>query len=173
MYVAIWFWIATILTIALLHIFNSLALPVSWMKSYSIYAGLYDANIQWWYGHNAVGFLLTTPILGLMYYFLPKQAGRPIFSHRLSIVHFWSLIFLYMWAGPHHLIYSPLPDWAQTLGTGVLDHADPAVVGRHAERPAHDARRLGQGAHRSDPQDVRGGHHLLRHEHLRRPDDGA
>ena len=117
MYVAIWFWIATILTIALLHIFNSLARPVSWMKSYSIYAGLHDANIQWWYGHNAVGFLLTTPILGMMYYFLPKQAERPIFSHRLSIVHFWSLIFLYMWAGPHHLIYSPLPDWAQTLGT--------------------------------------------------------
>jgi cytochrome c oxidase cbb3-type subunit 1 len=117
MYVAIWFWIATVLTIAMLHIFNSLALPVSWMKSYSIYAGVHDANIQWWYGHNAVGFLLTTPILGLMYYFLPKQIGRPIFSHRLSIVHFWSLIFLYMWAGPHHLIYSPLPDWAQTLGT--------------------------------------------------------
>jgi cytochrome c oxidase cbb3-type subunit 1 len=117
MYVAIWFWIATILTIALLHIFNSMALPVSWMKSYSAYAGVHDANIQWWYGHNAVGFLLTTPILGLMYYFLPKQADRPIFSHRLSIVHFWSLIFIYMWAGPHHLIYSPLPDWAQTFGT--------------------------------------------------------
>ena len=117
LYVAIWFWIATILTIAMLHIFNSLEIPVSMWKSYSIYAGIHDANIQWWYGHNAVGFLLTTPILGLMYYFLPKQAGRPIFSHRLSIVHFWSLIFLYMWAGPHHLIYSPLPDWAQTLGT--------------------------------------------------------
>ncbi len=116
LYAAVWFWIATILTIAMLHIANSAALPVSWMKSYSAYAGVYDANIQWWYGHNAVGFLLTTPILGLMYYFLPKQAGRPIYSHRLSILHFWSLIFIYIWAGPHHLIYSPLPDWAQTFG---------------------------------------------------------
>jgi cytochrome c oxidase cbb3-type subunit I/II len=115
-YAAIWFWIATILTIAMLHVVNSLALPVSWMKSYSLYAGVNDANIQWWYGHNAVGFLLTTPILGLMYYYLPKQAGRPIYSHRLSILHFWSLIFIYIWAGPHHLIYSPLPDWAQTFG---------------------------------------------------------
>jgi cbb3-type cytochrome c oxidase subunit I len=116
LYAAIWFWIATILTIAMLHIANSAALPVSWLKSYSAYAGVYDANIQWWYGHNAVGFLLTTPILGLMYYFLPKQAERPIYSHRLSILHFWSLIFIYIWAGPHHLIYSPLPDWAQTFG---------------------------------------------------------
>jgi len=116
MYAAIWFWIATILTIAMLHIVNKLELPVSLWKSYSLYSGIHDANIQWWYGHNAVGFLLTTPILGLMYYFLPKQAGRPIFSHRLSILHFWSLIFIYIWAGPHHLIYSPLPDWAQTFG---------------------------------------------------------
>jgi cbb3-type cytochrome c oxidase subunit I len=119
LYAAVWFWIATILTIAMLHIFNNLEVPVSWTawKSYSIYAGVYDANIQWWYGHNAVGFLLTTPILGLMYYFLPKQVGRPVYSHRLSILHFWSLIFLYIWAGPHHLIYSPIPDWAQSLGT--------------------------------------------------------
>ena len=116
MYAAIWFWIATILTIAMLHIVNSLELPISMWKSYSLYAGVYDANIQWWYGHNAVGFLLTTPILGLMYYYLPKQIDRPIFSHRLSILHFWSLIFIYIWAGPHHLIYSPLPDWAQTFG---------------------------------------------------------
>jgi len=117
LYVAIWFWIATILTIGMLHIFNSLEIPVAWWKSYSIYAGIHDANIQWWYGHNAVGFLLTTPILGLMYYFLPRQAGRPVYSHRLSIIHFWSLVFIYMWAGPHHLIYSPLPEWAQILGT--------------------------------------------------------
>jgi cytochrome c oxidase cbb3-type subunit I/II len=116
MYAAIWFWIATVITIAMLHLVNSAAWPVSWMKSYSVYAGVYDANIQWWYGHNAVGFLLTTPILGLMYYFLPRQVGQPIFSHRLSILHFWSLIFIYIWAGPHHLIYSPLPDWAQTFG---------------------------------------------------------
>jgi cbb3-type cytochrome c oxidase subunit I len=116
-YAAIWFWIATILTIGMLHIVNNLEVPVSWMKSYSLYSGVFDANIQWWYGHNAVGFLLTTPILGLMYYYLPKTANRPIFSHRLSILHFWSLIFIYIWAGPHHLIYSPLPDWAQTFGT--------------------------------------------------------
>jgi cbb3-type cytochrome c oxidase subunit I len=116
LYAAVWFWIATVLTIAMLHLVNSAAWPVSWMKSYSAYAGVFDANVQWWYGHNAVGFLLTTPILGLMYYFLPKQAGRPIYSHRLSILHFWSLIFIYIWAGPHHLIYSPLPDWAQTFG---------------------------------------------------------
>jgi cytochrome c oxidase cbb3-type subunit I/II len=116
MYAAIWFWIATVITIAMLHLVNSAAWPVSWMKSHSVYAGVYDANIQWWYGHNAVGFLLTTPILGLMYYFLPRQVGQPIFSHRLSILHFWSLIFIYIWAGPHHLIYSPLPDWAQTFG---------------------------------------------------------
>ena len=116
MYAALWFWIATVLTIPMLHIMNSLALPVSMWKSYSMYAGVHDANIQWWYGHNAVGFLLTTPILGLMYYFMPKQAERPIYSHRLSILHFWSLIFIYIWAGPHHLIYSPMPDWAQSLG---------------------------------------------------------
>jgi cytochrome c oxidase cbb3-type subunit 1 len=116
MYAALWFWIATILTIAMLHLTNSAALPVSWMKSYSAYSGVFDANVQWWYGHNAVGFLLTTPILGLMYYFLPKQVEQPIYSHRLSILHFWSLIFIYIWAGPHHLIYSPLPDWAQTFG---------------------------------------------------------
>jgi len=116
LYAAVWFWIATVLTIAMLHIVNSMELPVSLGKSYSMYAGVHDANIQWWYGHNAVGFLLTAPILGLMYYFLPKQANRPIFSHRLSILHFWSLIFIYIWAGPHHLIYSPLPDWAQTFG---------------------------------------------------------
>jgi cbb3-type cytochrome c oxidase subunit I len=116
LYAAVWFWISTVLTIAMLHIFNNLELPVSLWKSYSIYAGMHDANIQWWYGHNAVGFVLTTPILGLMYYFLPKQVDQPIYSHRLSILHFWSLIFLYIWAGPHHLIYSPLPNWAQSLG---------------------------------------------------------
>ncbi len=117
MFVALWFWMSTILTIAMLYVFNNLAMPVSFWKSYSIYSGVHDANIQWWYGHNAVGFVLTTPILGLMYYFLPKQVGRPIYSHKLSILHFWSLIFIYIWAGPHHLIYSPLPDWAQSLGT--------------------------------------------------------
>jgi cytochrome c oxidase cbb3-type subunit I/II len=116
MYVAIWFYIATFFTVAILHIFNSLALPVSIMKSYPIYAGVQDALVQWWYGHNAVAFFLTTPYLGLMYYFLPKAANRPVYSYRLSIVHFWALIFIYIWAGPHHLLYTSLPDWAQSLG---------------------------------------------------------
>ncbi len=116
LYVAIWFYLATFVTVAVLHIFNSLALPVSALKSYSVYAGVQDALVQWWYGHNAVAFFLTTPFLGLMYYFVPKAANRPIYSYRLSIVHFWSLIFIYIWAGPHHLLYSALPDWAQNLG---------------------------------------------------------
>jgi len=116
LYVAIWFYLSTFVTVAVLHIFNSLELPVSAMKSYSVYAGVQDALVQWWYGHNAVAFFLTTPFLGLMYYFVPKAANRPIYSYRLSIVHFWSLIFIYIWAGPHHLLYSSLPDWAQNLG---------------------------------------------------------
>src|SRR6266567_3126099 len=116
LYFAIWFYIATAVTVALLHIVNSLEVPASLFKSYSIYAGVQDALVQWWYGHNAVAFFLTTPYLGLMYYFLPKAAERPVFSYRLSIIHFWALIFLYIWAGPHHLLYSALPDWAQSLG---------------------------------------------------------
>ncbi|MEL0457170.1 cytochrome-c oxidase, cbb3-type subunit I [Flavobacteriaceae bacterium SZ-1-7] len=117
LYVAIWFYIATFVTVAVLHIFNSLELPVSALKSYSVYAGVQDALVQWWYGHNAVAFFLTTPFLGLMYYFVPKAANRPVYSYRLSIVHFWSLIFIYIWAGPHHLLYTALPEWAQNLGT--------------------------------------------------------
>ena len=117
LYVAIWFYIATFVTVAVLHIFNSLELPVTAMKSYSVYAGVQDALVQWWYGHNAVAFFLTTPFLGLMYYFVPKAANRPVYSYRLSIVHFWSLIFIYIWAGPHHLLYTALPEWAQHLGT--------------------------------------------------------
>ena len=116
MYVALWFYIATVITVAVLHVVNSLELPVSAMKSYSIYAGVQDALVQWWYGHNAVAFFLTTPYLGLMYYYLPKAANRPVFSYRLSIIHFWSLIFIYIWAGPHHLLFTALPDWAQSLG---------------------------------------------------------
>ena len=116
MYVAIWFYLATFLTVALLHVVNSLALPVHLLKSYSMYAGVQDALVQWWYGHNAVAFFLTTPFLGIMYYFIPKAAERPVFSYRLSIIHFWALIFLYIWAGPHHLLYTALPDWAQSLG---------------------------------------------------------
>jgi cytochrome c oxidase cbb3-type subunit I/II len=115
-YVAIWFYIATAITVALLHIVNSLAVPATAFKSYSVYAGVQDALVQWWYGHNAVAFFLTTPYLGLMYYFLPKAANRPVFSYRLSIIHFWALIFIYIWAGPHHLLYTALPDWAQSLG---------------------------------------------------------
>ncbi len=115
-YVSIWFYIATVIAIAVLHIVNNLVVPVNLVKSYPVYAGVQDALIQWWYGHNAVGFLLTTPFLGLMYYFLPKAAQRPVYSYRLSIVHFWSLVFIYIWAGPHHLLYTALPDWAQTLG---------------------------------------------------------
>ncbi len=117
MYVAIWFYIATWVTVAVLHITNSIEIPVSFLKSYPVYAGVQDALVQWWYGHNAVAFFLTTPYLGLMYYYLPKAANRPIYSYRLSIVHFWALIFIYIWAGPHHLLYSALPDWAQSLGT--------------------------------------------------------
>ncbi len=116
MYVALWFYIATIITVAVLHIGNSLAIPAGLFKSYPIFAGVQDAFVQWWYGHNAVAFFLTTPFLGLMYYFLPKAAERPIFSYRLSVVHFWSLVFLYIWAGPHHLNYTAIPEWAATLG---------------------------------------------------------
>ncbi len=116
MYVAIWFYIATFVTVAVLHVVNSFEMPVSLFKSYSFYAGVQDALVQWWYGHNAVAFFLTTPFLGLMYYFVPKAANRPVYSYRLSIIHFWSLIFIYIWAGPHHLLYSTLPDWAQSLG---------------------------------------------------------
>ncbi len=116
LYVALWFYIATVVAIAVLYIFNNLAMPADWHRSYSIYAGSQDAFMQWWYGHNAVAFFLTTPFLGLMYYFLPKAAERPVFSYRLSIVHFWSIVFLYIWAGPHHLHFTALPGWASTLG---------------------------------------------------------
>lgn len=116
LYVAIWFYIATFVTVAVLHIVNSFELPISFLQSYSWYAGVQDALVQWWYGHNAVAFFLTTPYLGLMYYFMPKAANRPVFSYKLSIIHFWALIFLYIWAGPHHLLYTALPNWAQSLG---------------------------------------------------------
>jgi len=116
MYVATWFYIATWVTVTVLHVVNSIEVPVSFLKSYPVYAGVQDALVQWWYGHNAVAFFLTTPYLGMMYYYLPKMANRPVFSYRLSIVHFWALIFIYIWAGPHHLLYSALPDWAQSLG---------------------------------------------------------
>lgn len=116
LYVAIWFYIATIITVAVLHVVNSIEIPVAAFKSLPIYAGIQDALVQWWYGHNAVAFFLTTPFLGLMYYFVPKAADRPVYSYRLSIIHFWALVFIYIWAGPHHLLYTSLPDWAQNLG---------------------------------------------------------
>ena len=116
LYVAIWFYLASILTIAMLHIVNNLVIPVTSLKSYSLFAGVQDALVQWWYGHNAVGFLLTTPFLGIMYYFIPKHVEQPVYSYRLSIIHFWALVFIYIWAGPHHLLYSALPEWAQSLG---------------------------------------------------------
>jgi cytochrome c oxidase cbb3-type subunit 1 len=116
LYVANWFFAAYIVTVAVLHVFNNLALPASLTKSYGVYTGAVDAMVQWWYGHNAVGFFLTAGFLGMMYYFVPKQAGRPVYSYRLSVVHFWALISIYMWAGPHHLQYTALPDWAQSLG---------------------------------------------------------
>ncbi len=116
LYVALWFYIATIVTVAVLHIVNNLVLPISLFKSYSIFAGVQDALVQWWYGHNAVAFFLTTPILGIMYYFMPKAIGKPVYSYRLSIIHFWALVFMYIWAGPHHLLYTSLPDWLQNLG---------------------------------------------------------
>ena len=115
-YVGLWFYGAYIIAVAVLHIFNNLALPIDWLHSYPVYSGAVDAMAQWWYGHNAVGFFLTAAFLGMMYYFVPKQAGRPIYSYRLSIVHFWTLISIYMWAGPHHLHYTALPDWTQSLG---------------------------------------------------------
>jgi len=115
-YVANWFFAAFIVTVALLHIVNSMEIPVTWTKSYSMYAGVQDAMVEWWYGHNAVGFFLTAGFLGMMYYFVPKQAQRPVYSYRLSIVHFWSLVFTYIWAGPHHLHYTALPNWTQSLG---------------------------------------------------------
>ena len=117
LYVAIWFYIATWITVTVLHVVNNLEIPVHFTKSYPVFAGVQDALVQWWYGHNAVAFFLTTPYLGLMYYFLPKAANRPVFSYKLSIIHFWALIFIYIWAGPHHLLYTSLPDWAQSLGT--------------------------------------------------------
>jgi cytochrome c oxidase cbb3-type subunit I/II len=171
LYVALWFYIATIVTVAILHIFNNIVIPAGLFKSYSAYSGVQDAFMQWWYGHNAVAFFLTTPFLGLMYYFLPKAAERPVFSYRLSILHFWSLVFIYIWAGPHHLHYSALPEWASTLGMIFSVDAVDAVVGRHDQRPAHAARRVAQGAPKSRSSSSSWWHHLLRHVDLRGADD--
>ncbi len=171
LYVAIWFYIATIVAVAILHIGNSMAMPYSWLGSYSAYAGVKDALMQWWYGHNAVAFFLTTPFLGLMYYYLPKAADRPVFSYRLSIMHFWSLVFVYIWAGPHHLHYSALPGVGVDARDALLPHPLDAVLGRHGERPLHPARRLAQAARGPDPEVHGRGGHLLRHVDLRGADD--
>lgn len=145
-YVANWFYGGFIITVALLHIVNGLSIPVSMWKSYSIYAGARDAMVQWWYGHNAVGFFLTAGFLGMMYYFVPVQAGRPVYSYRLSIVHFWALIAIYMWAGPHHLEYTALPDWTQSLGMVFPDPAG-SFLGWHDQWGHDPVRGLEQAAY--------------------------
>ncbi len=170
LYVALWFYIASIITVAILHIFNNLSIPAGWFKSYPIYAGVQDAFMQWWYGHNAVAFFLTTPFLGLMYYFMPKAADRPIYSYQLSILHFWSLVFIYIWAGPHHLHYTALPEWASTLGMAVLGDALDADLGRHDQRAADAARGVEQGGRGPRAQVLRGRDHGVRHVDLRGPD---
>ncbi len=149
MYVAIWFYLASFITVTVLHVVNSFELPIDFLKSYSWYAGVQDALVQWWYGHNAIAFFLTTPYLGLMYYFLPKAANRPVYSYKLSIIHFWSLIFIYIWAGPHHLLYTALPDWAQSLGVVFSVIVNCAFLGRNVEWSAHIKRRLGPSQRRS------------------------
>ena len=151
-YVANWFYLSFIVTIALLHVVNNLAMPVSLLgsESYSAFSGVQDALTQWWYGHNAVGFFLTAGFLGMMYYFVPKQANRPVYSYRLSIIHFWSLIFLYIWAGPHHLHYTALAGLGADAGHGVLGHAVDALMGRHDQR-ADDAQRAPGTSCRTDP----------------------
>ena len=142
-YAAVWWYLATFIGVTILHVVNSIELPVSLLKSYPVYAGAQDAVVQWWYGHNAVAFFLTTPFLGLMYYYLPKSCGRPIYSYQLSIIHFWSLIFLYMWAGPHHLLYNALPDWGPGPGGNFLNYVDCPILGRNDQRIDDPARRLG------------------------------
>ena len=172
-YVANWFYLSFIVTIAMLHVVNNLAVPVSIWSSQSVilFPGVQGAMVQWWYGHNAVGFFLTAGFLGMMYYFIPKQCDRPVYSYKLSIIHFWSLIFLYIWAGPHHLHYTALPDWAQTLGMVFSIVLWMPSLGRDDQRPDDAAGRLGQAPHRPDPQDARHRGRLLRHGDLRGADD--
>ena len=167
-YVANWFFLAFIVTVAMLHLVNNLTIPVSiWgSKSVIVWSGVQDAMVQWWYGHNAVGFFLTAGFLGMMYYFIPKQAERPVFSYKLSIIHFWALIFLYIWAGPHHLHYTALPDWASTLGMVFSIVLWMPRLGWHDQRSDDAVRRLGQAAHRSSSADAGDLGWLLRHVHL-------
>jgi cytochrome c oxidase cbb3-type subunit I/II len=166
MYVALWFYIATIVTVTVLACVQLLAIPVSLTKSYSVYAGVQDAMMQWWYGHNAVAFFLTTPFLGLMYYFLPKAADRPVYSYRLSIIHFWSLVFIYIWAGPHHLALHGAAFLGEHAGHALLGDAVDALVGRDDQWTAHPSRRVEQGDGRPDPEVLCRRHHVLWHVHL-------
>jgi cytochrome c oxidase cbb3-type subunit I/II len=161
LYVALWFYIATIVTVAMLYIVNHLSLPTGLLHSYPVFGGVQDALVQWWYGHNAVAFFLTTPILGIMYYFLPKAADRPVYSYRLSIVHFWSLVFLYIWAGPHHLLNTTLPKWLQLLGMFFSLMLWAPSWGGNAEWSADAPRRVGQAPHGSGDQVLRGGGDIL------------
>ena len=170
LYVAIWFYIATFVTVAMLHIVNSFELPIDFMKSYSWYAGVQDALVQWWYGHNAVAFFLTTPYLGLMYYFIPKASGRPIYSYRLSIIHFWALIFIYIWAGPHHLLYNAFARLGTVTRCGLLRDVDCTILGWYAKRSLDIERRLGQSERRCHFEIYGGSHHMLWYGHFRRTD---
>ena len=168
-YVANWYYMAFILVVAILHIVNNLAVPVSFghAKSYSAFSGVQDAMTQWWYGHNAVAFFLTAGFLGMMYYYLPKRAGRPIFSYRLSIISFWGITFMYMWAGSHHLHYTALPQWVQTLGMTFSRGAARAVLGFGRQRARDAQRRLAQGSRRRDAAFHDGGGGVLRADDVR------
>ena len=171
-YVSNWYYGALIIAVALLHIVNNLALPVSLTKSYTIYSGAVDAMVQWWYGHNAVAFFLTAGFLGMMYYFVPRQAQQPLWSYRFSIVNFWALISVYMWAGSHHLLYTALPDWVQSVGMVFSMVLIMPSIGFGGQRP-HDVQRLlAQGAHRPRRQVHGDGAGLLRRLDVRRLDDG-
>ena len=163
LYVALWFYIATIVTVTMLYVVNHLSIPTSLLHSYPIFGGVQDALVQWWYGHKAVAFFLTTPILGIMYYFLPKAAGRPVYSYRLSVIHFWSLVFIYIWAGPHHLLNTSLPNWLQSLGMLFSLMLWAPSLGGDVERSADPPWRLGQTADRSRSKILRRRRDLLRH----------
>ena len=163
LYVALWFYIATIVTVTMLYVVNHLSIPTSLLHSYPIFGGVQDALVQWWYGHKAVAFFLTTPILGIMYYFLPTAAGRPVYSYRLSVIHFWSLVFIYIWAGPHHLLNTSLPNWLQSLGMLFSLMLWAPSLGGDVERSADPPWRLGQTADRSRSKILRRRRDLLRH----------
>ena len=173
MYVSLWFIIATVIAVAVLYLVNNLAIPASLTKSYHVFAGVNSANVQWWYGHNAVGFVFTTPILAMFYYFLPKSTGLPIYSHRLSIIAFWSLVFAYLWTGAHHLVYTPLPDWIQTLAIAFTTVPHRSVLGLGGERLLHRGPGLVEDAVELPDQVLHPRHHLLRPADRAGADPGA